>query len=79
MGRIAVGGIQHETNTFSPVKATYDDFVAPDAWPGLTRGGALFDAIAGVNRRPPARSPSSAVCVTSACHCCGARRSRPGA
>jgi microcystin degradation protein MlrC len=49
MGRIAVGGIQHETNTFSPVKATYDDFVAPDAWPGLTRGGALFDAIAGVN------------------------------
>src|SRR5262245_56217512 len=49
MARIAVGGIQHETNTFSPVNATYDDFVAPDAWPGLTRGAALFDAVAGVN------------------------------
>jgi len=49
MTRIAVGGIQHETNTFSPVKATYDDFVAPDAWPGLTRGAAMFDAVAGVN------------------------------
>jgi len=49
MARIAVGGFQHETNTFSPVKATYADFEAPDAWPGLTRGEALFDAVAGIN------------------------------
>jgi len=49
MSRIAVGGFQHETNTFSPVKAAFADFEAPDAWPGLTRGGALFDAVAGIN------------------------------
>src|SRR5262245_10057951 len=49
MARIAVGGFQHETNTFSPVNATYADFEAPDAWPGLTRGPALFDAVAGIN------------------------------
>jgi microcystin degradation protein MlrC len=49
MARIAVGGIQHETNTFSPVTATYADFEAPDAWPGLTRGAALFEAVRGIN------------------------------
>jgi microcystin degradation protein MlrC len=49
MARIAVGGFQHETNTFSPVRATFADFEAPDAWPGLTRGEALFDAVAGIN------------------------------
>ena len=49
MSRIAIGGCQHETNTFSPVMARYSDFVAPDAWPGLTRGPAMFDAVAGIN------------------------------
>lgn len=49
MARIAFGGFQHETNTFAPSKATYDDFLKPGAWPGLTRGEALFDAIAGIN------------------------------
>ncbi|WP_193369187.1 M81 family metallopeptidase [Pelagibius marinus] len=49
MARIAFGGFQHETNTFAPSKATYDDFLKPGAWPGLTRGAALFDAIAGIN------------------------------
>lgn len=49
MARIAIGGFQHETNTFAPSKAYYDDFVRPGAWPGLARGGALFDAVAGVN------------------------------
>lgn len=49
MARIAFGGFQHETNTFAPSKATYDDFVKPGAWPGLTRGEALFEAIAGIN------------------------------
>ena len=47
--RIAVGGFQHETNTFAPLKATYADFEAPDAWPGLTRGPALLDAVRGIN------------------------------
>jgi microcystin degradation protein MlrC len=49
VARIAIGGIQHETNTFSPVLASYADFVAPDAWPGLTRGSAMLDAVAGIN------------------------------
>lgn len=47
--RIAVSGFQHETNTFAPQKATFADFEAPDAWPGLTRGPALFDAVRGIN------------------------------
>jgi microcystin degradation protein MlrC len=47
--RIAVGGFQHETNTFAPHPATFADFEAPDAWPGLVRGAELFDAVAGIN------------------------------
>jgi microcystin degradation protein MlrC len=47
--RLAVGGFQHETNTFAPSKATFEDFVRPGAWPGLTRGAALFEAVAGMN------------------------------
>jgi microcystin degradation protein MlrC len=49
LARIAIGGFQHETNTFSPTPATYDDFVQESGWPGLSRGKALFDAVAGVN------------------------------
>lgn len=48
-GRIAVGGFQHETNTFAPTKAKLIDFEMPSAWPGLTRGAALFEAVTGVN------------------------------
>jgi len=49
MARIAIGGFQHETNTFSAIPATFADFAAPDAWPGLTRGHALFEAVSGIN------------------------------
>jgi microcystin degradation protein MlrC len=49
MSRIAVGGFQHETNTFAPLRATWDDFERADAWPGYVRGPALFDAVAGYN------------------------------
>ncbi len=49
MARIAVGGFQHETNTFSPTLATLEEFEKHDGWPGLTRGDALFDAVAGIN------------------------------
>ena len=49
MARIAVGGFQHETNTFAPSKASFEDFATAGAWPGLTRGPALFEAVAGVN------------------------------
>jgi len=49
MSRIAVAGCQHETNTFAPLKATLADFEASDAWPGLTEGAAMFDAVRGIN------------------------------
>jgi len=49
MARIAVGGFQHETNTFAPSPATYADFEAADAWPGLVQGAALLDSFAGLN------------------------------
>ena len=49
MARIAVGGFQHETNTFAPLKATLADFEQADAWPGLTEGADLFDAVKGIN------------------------------
>ena len=49
MARIAVGGFLHETNTFASTNATFSDFERHDAWPGLTRGAALFDAVAGLN------------------------------
>ncbi|HEV7717284.1 MAG TPA: M81 family metallopeptidase [Steroidobacteraceae bacterium] len=49
MPRIAVAGFQHETNTFAPLKATLADFEQADAWPGLTAGAALFDAVKGIN------------------------------
>ncbi len=49
MARIAVGGFQHETNTFSPTLATLEEFEKHDGWPGLSRGEAMFDAVAGIN------------------------------
>lgn len=47
--RIAVGGFQHETNTFAPHRADYAAFERADSWPPLVRGAALFDAMAGLN------------------------------
>ena len=47
--RIAAGGFLHETNTFSPVKATLADFATPDAWPGIIRGEEIAPAVAGLN------------------------------
>jgi microcystin degradation protein MlrC len=49
MARIAVAGFQHETNTFAPSRADYAAFERPDAWPGLTRGAALIEAVSGIN------------------------------
>ncbi|MBB5391398.1 MULTISPECIES: M81 family metallopeptidase [unclassified Herbaspirillum] len=40
--RIAIGGFQHETNTFSPTPAGWQDFLAADTWPGLLQGPALL-------------------------------------
>ena len=49
MARIAVGGFQHETNTFAPQRAAFDDFEKHDGWPGLVRGEALLPAVEGMN------------------------------
>jgi microcystin degradation protein MlrC len=49
MSHIAVGGFQHETNTFAPQRATWADFDRADAWPGYVRGPELFDAVKGFN------------------------------
>jgi len=49
VARIAVGGFQHETNTFAPLKATYRDFEQADGWPGLTEGTAILSTFDGIN------------------------------
>jgi microcystin degradation protein MlrC len=46
---IAVGGFQHETNTFAPHLAPYDAFERADSWPGLTTGTDLFEVMTGLN------------------------------
>lgn len=49
MHRIAVAGIQHETNTFASMPTTLAHFIEADAWPGLTQGEAVLAAVAGAN------------------------------
>ena len=50
MARIAVGGFQHETNTFAPVKADLEDFMKGGGpLPKLSRGEAAIEAMAGAN------------------------------
>lgn len=46
---IAVGGFQHETNTFAPHKTPLSEFLKTDGWPGLTEGTALFGVMSGLN------------------------------
>jgi len=46
---IAVGGMQHETNTFAPHLAPYEAFERADSWPGLCAGDALFVSMGGLN------------------------------
>ncbi|HRI18271.1 MAG TPA: M81 family metallopeptidase, partial [Burkholderiaceae bacterium] len=43
--RIAIGGFQHETNTFAPSKATYEQFVRDGGWPGLRQGEAILETM----------------------------------
>jgi microcystin degradation protein MlrC len=49
MAVIAVGGMQHETNTFAPTKAGYSAFEQGGGWPSIQRGESLFDAVRGAN------------------------------
>jgi microcystin degradation protein MlrC len=40
--RIAIGGFQHETNTFSATPTTWQDFALADTWPALLQDEALL-------------------------------------
>ena len=49
MARIAIGGFQHETNTFAPSRADYAAFEAGGGWPGVQYGETIFGAVEGAN------------------------------
>ena len=49
MARIAIGGFQHETNTFAPSLATLREFEQGGEWPELTTGAGLPDRVRGMN------------------------------
>jgi len=49
MARIAIGGFQHETNTFAPALADYAAFEAGGGWPGVQYGDTVFAAVEGAN------------------------------
>jgi microcystin degradation protein MlrC len=49
MTRIAVGGFLHETNTFAPTKARYDDFVHGGGWPAMSQGAKLLEKMRNIN------------------------------
>lgn len=47
--KIAIGGFQHETNTFAPTKADLTAFEQADSWPALQAGDALLAAFPAMN------------------------------
>jgi microcystin degradation protein MlrC len=49
MTRIAVGGFLHETNTFAPTRARYDDFVHGGGWPRMTVGSDVLKVMRRIN------------------------------
>src|ERR1700733_9134326 len=49
MTRIAVGGFLHETNTFAPTKASYDDFVHGGGWPAMAQGPDVLKVMRNIN------------------------------
>jgi len=49
MATIAVGGFQHETNTFAPSKANFAAFEAGGGWPELTLGERIAPRLEGAN------------------------------
>jgi microcystin degradation protein MlrC len=49
MARIAIGGFQHETNTFSPHGADLDAFRTVSAYPRMPRGQALLAELRDLN------------------------------
>ncbi|MBP0597526.1 M81 family metallopeptidase [Herbaspirillum sp. LeCh32-8] len=55
--RIAIGGFQHETNTFSPVPTRWENLLAADTWPGLLQGPALLETMASAPEQAPRNIP----------------------
>ena len=49
MTRIAVGAFLHETNTFAPTKATYDNFVHGGGWPSMAHGADVLKVMRKIN------------------------------
>jgi microcystin degradation protein MlrC len=49
MPRIALGGFQHETNTFAPHKAGFAAFRDGGGWPRLQRGAEMVANMVGMN------------------------------
>jgi microcystin degradation protein MlrC len=49
MTRIAVGGFLHETNTFAPTKATFEDFVHGGGWPAMAQGADVLRVMRNIN------------------------------
>jgi microcystin degradation protein MlrC len=49
MTRIAIGAFLHETNTFAPTKATYDDFVHGGGWPAMALGADVLRIMRNIN------------------------------
>lgn len=49
MAVIAHAGFLHETNTFAPVKTTWDDFLREESFPGLTEGEAILERFPRIN------------------------------
>jgi microcystin degradation protein MlrC len=49
MTRIAVGGFLHETNTFAPTKASFDDFVHGGGWPAMALGADVLKTMRDIN------------------------------
>ncbi len=49
MARIAVGGVQHETNVFAPYRAEFAVFEQRDEWPPLSGGAQMLNNVHGMN------------------------------
>jgi microcystin degradation protein MlrC len=47
--KIAIAGFQHETNTFAPSLATFEEFAKQDAWPAMLMGDDVVAVMTGVN------------------------------
>ena len=45
--RVAIGGFLHESHSFAPVAARYEDFVRPGGFPPMRHGPAMLEALRG--------------------------------